>query len=96
MKTTTQMDSAGRLVVPKAFRDALHLRPGDRLRVRTEGDTLVLEPEPVYAETVEGPDGWPVLKSRGRHDPLSLSYFNSLIDEAREHRHRELTGDEDQ
>jgi AbrB family looped-hinge helix DNA binding protein len=94
MKTTAQMDRAGRLVVPKAFRDALHLRPGDRLRVRTEGDALVLEPEPVFAETVEAADGWPVLKSRGRHDPLPLSYFDSLIDEAREHRHREITGEE--
>jgi AbrB family looped-hinge helix DNA binding protein len=94
MKTTAQMDRAGRLVVPKAFRDALHLRPGDRLRVRTEGDALVLEPEPVFAETVEAADGWPVLKSRGRHDPLPLSYFDSLIDQAREHRHREITGEE--
>jgi hypothetical protein len=35
-----------------------------------------------------------VLKSRGRHDPLPLSYFDSLIDQAREHRHREITGEE--
>jgi AbrB family looped-hinge helix DNA binding protein len=94
MRSIAQIDSAGRVVIPKAFRDALRLRPGDRLRVLTEGDALVLEPEPVFAETVEAPDGWPVLKSRGKHDPLPLSYFDSLIDEAREHRHREITGEE--
>jgi len=94
MKTTAQMDQAGRLVVPKAFRDALRLRPGDRLRVRTEGDSLVLEPEPVFAETIQAADGWPLLKSRGKHEPLPLSYFHELIDEGREHRHREATDDE--
>jgi AbrB family looped-hinge helix DNA binding protein len=94
MKSTAQIDSAGRLVVPKAFRDALRLRPGDRLRVRTEGDSLVLEPEAVFAETLDAGDGWPLLKSKGKHDPLPLSYFHDLIDEAREHRHREATGDE--
>ena len=93
MKSTAQIDRAGRLVVPKAFRDALGLRPGDRLRVRTEGDSLVLEPEPVFAETIEAGDGWPLLKSRGKHEPLPLSYFNELIDEGREHRHREVTDD---
>ena len=94
MKATAQIDRAGRLVVPKAFRDALHLRPGDRLRIRTEGDALVLEPEPIFAETVQAGDGWPLLKSRGAHEPLPLSYFNALIGEAREHRHREATDDE--
>jgi hypothetical protein len=54
----------------------------------------VLEPEVVFAETLESGDGWPLLKSKGKHDPLPLSYFNDLIDEAREHRHREATGDE--
>ena len=94
MRSTAQIDKAGRVVVPKAFRDALHLRPGDRFRVRTEGDSLVLEPEPVFAETIEAGDGWPVLKSKGRHEPLPLSYFNELISEAREHRHRESTDDD--
>ena len=53
-----------------------------------------MEPEPVFAETIEAGDGWPLLKSRGKHEPLPQSYFNALIDEAREHRHRETTDDE--
>lgn len=92
MRNTAQIDRAGRLVVPKAFRDALHLRPGDRLRVRTEGESLVLEPEPVYAKTIEGEDGWPLLVSRGNHPPLTLDDFNRVLQEVRDERDRHNMG----
>lgn len=90
MKTTAQIDRAGRLVVPKAFRDALHLRPGDRLRVRTEGEALVLEPEPVYAKTRIAEDGWPVLENGGKRLPLSV--FNEVLEQIREERDRHNLG----
>jgi AbrB family looped-hinge helix DNA binding protein len=90
VKSTAQIDKAGRLVVPKAFRDALHLRPGDRLRVRTEGEALVLEPEPVYAKTRIAEDGWPVLENGG--EPLPLSVFNDVLDQIREERDRHNLG----
>lgn len=41
----TEIDKAGRVVVPKKFRDLLHLRPGTRLHLRQEGETIVIEPE---------------------------------------------------
>jgi AbrB family looped-hinge helix DNA binding protein len=88
MKSTAQIDSAGRVVVPKAFRDALHLRPGDRLRVRKEGDSLVLEPEQVFARTRIAEDGWPLLENRGGKEPLPLKFFNDLLMETRERRDR--------
>ena len=90
MKTIAQIDRAGRLVIPKAFRDELHLRAGDRLRVRTEGDALVLEPEPVYAKTRIAEDGWPVLESGG--EPLPLSVFEEVLSNAREERDRRNRG----
>jgi AbrB family looped-hinge helix DNA binding protein len=90
MKTTMQIDRAGRLVVPKAFREALHLRPGDRLRIRIDGESLVLEPEPVYAETRIAEDGWPVLENG--HKPLPLSVFNDVLAEIREERDRHNLG----
>jgi bifunctional DNA-binding transcriptional regulator/antitoxin component of YhaV-PrlF toxin-antitoxin module len=38
MKATITMGSAGRLVLPKAMRDTLRLRPGFRLRAETVSD----------------------------------------------------------
>jgi AbrB family looped-hinge helix DNA binding protein len=44
MSTTVEIDKAGRIVVPKKLRDALHLTPGTRLRVERSGDSLRLMP----------------------------------------------------
>jgi AbrB family looped-hinge helix DNA binding protein len=43
MNTTVEIDKAGRIVVPKKLRDALHLVPGTRLRIERSGDRLVFE-----------------------------------------------------
>jgi AbrB family looped-hinge helix DNA binding protein len=45
MGTITEIDKAGRIVVPKKMRDSLHLVPGTRVSIRTEGDRVVIEPE---------------------------------------------------
>jgi AbrB family looped-hinge helix DNA binding protein len=45
MSSTVEIDKAGRIVVPKKLRDALHLIPGTRLKVERSGDTLTLEPD---------------------------------------------------
>jgi AbrB family looped-hinge helix DNA binding protein len=45
MNATAEIDKAGRLVVPKKLRDALHLVPGTRVVLRQEGDAIVVEPE---------------------------------------------------
>jgi AbrB family looped-hinge helix DNA binding protein len=41
--TTTTLSSKGQVVLPKKVRDALHLQPGARLAVHTEGARIVLE-----------------------------------------------------
>jgi AbrB family looped-hinge helix DNA binding protein len=38
------IDSAGRVLIPKAVRDELRLAPGDRLDLEFEGDRVVLRP----------------------------------------------------
>jgi len=45
MNATTEIDKAGRIVVPKKMRDALHLVPGTRVTLHQEGDAITLEPE---------------------------------------------------
>ena len=45
MNAIAEIDKSGRVVVPKKLRDALHLAPGTRFRVRTAGNGILLEPE---------------------------------------------------
>jgi AbrB family looped-hinge helix DNA binding protein len=42
----TAIDSAGRVVVPKALRDELGLAPGRALDIRARDGVLVIEPVP--------------------------------------------------
>ena len=41
----TEIDKAGRLVIPKKMRDAMHLQPGDRLSLEFADDKLVIASE---------------------------------------------------
>lgn len=45
MNAIAEIDKAGRLVVPKKMREALHLVPGTRLNLHQEGQTIVLQTE---------------------------------------------------
>lgn len=54
METTT-LTSKGQLTLPKAVRDKLHLRTGDRMRVEvTEDGRVVLEPATVDVLRLKG------------------------------------------
>lgn len=46
MTTTITIDRAGRLVLPKAMRDRLHLGAGSKLRADIIADKIELTPEP--------------------------------------------------
>jgi len=48
MKTT--IDKAGRIVVPKSLRDALHLYGGDEVEIELDGERLTLTPAYRQAE----------------------------------------------
>ena len=45
MKTITQIDAAGRLVIPKDFRKKYGLEPGQRVRILPGARGVTLEPE---------------------------------------------------
>lgn len=46
MNETITMDSAGRIVLPKAVRRRLHLQPGARLLLDVVAERIELTPEP--------------------------------------------------
>jgi AbrB family looped-hinge helix DNA binding protein len=49
------MTSKGQVTVPKTVRDALGIRPGDRLLFRLRGDgTVLVEPQTVDLLTLRG------------------------------------------
>jgi AbrB family looped-hinge helix DNA binding protein len=88
MNAIVEIDRAGRIVVPKKFRDALRLAPGTRLKVECTGDRIVLEqdlPEP----RLEMRDGLLVMVSG---TPITVEDVNKVIDEQRERRMRFVAG----
>jgi len=88
MNAIVEIDKAGRIVVPKKLRDALHLTPGTRIKVERSGDSLVLEqdfPEP----KLEMIDGLWVMTGGPR---LAAQDVNAIIDEQRERRMRYVAG----
>ena len=88
MNATVEIDKAGRIVVPKKLRDALHLTPGTRLKVERSGDQLILGqdfPEP----KLEMVDGLWVMNGGPRLEPVDV---NTLIDEQRERRMAYVAG----
>lgn len=44
MNAKVTLDRAGRLVLPKALREELHLSPGDTLDLTVHGDEVTLRP----------------------------------------------------
>lgn len=71
MKTT--IDRLGRVVVPKAIRDRLHLRGGEILEVEERDGVVELRPasvEMLRTETPEGPVARPVEEVPALSDDL--------------------------
>jgi AbrB family looped-hinge helix DNA binding protein len=44
MTTTTTLDKAGRVVLPKPLREQMRLAPGDTLQIESEGERITLRP----------------------------------------------------
>ncbi len=53
MNATLVLDKAGRLVLPKAIRERMHLHAGSKLRIEMVGDKIELSQEPADAQIVK-------------------------------------------
>jgi AbrB family looped-hinge helix DNA binding protein len=84
MPTKVSIDKAGRLVLPKALREEMHLGPGDDLLVENEGDRITLRPVRPDALLKKEHGIWVY---QGETSDLSIP---KLIDEEREKRLREI------
>jgi AbrB family looped-hinge helix DNA binding protein len=87
---TVTIDKAGRLVLPKAMRDALHLKPGSSLEVERHNDELILRTPQPDAEIIYK-NGIPVLRTRG--GTITQEMVNDAIREGYEERERRILGE---
>lgn len=82
MTTRLTLDKAGRVVIPKALREELHLDPGDALELESAGEQITLRP-------VRGTG--PLTKERGvwvfhTGQPLPSSATDDMLQRIREER----------
>jgi AbrB family looped-hinge helix DNA binding protein len=84
MTATITLDKAGRVVLPKPLRQQMHLGPGDRLQLDSEGERITLRPlRPKVLLKKE----YGVWVYQGEPTDVSIT---DLMDREREKRLREL------
>jgi AbrB family looped-hinge helix DNA binding protein len=93
MNAIVEIDRAGRIVVPKKFRDALCLAPGTRLRAERHGDSLTFTPAMPEAQLVIE-NGTPLIFSTDRSNPqkITVEMVNESIAQMRLERERRILG----
>jgi AbrB family looped-hinge helix DNA binding protein len=84
MTTQLTLDKAGRVMIPKALRQALRLGAGDKLQLESEGEQITLRPSRPKARLKKERGVWVY---QGERSDASIP---DLIDRERERRIREL------
>ena len=89
MNSKVTLDRAGRVVLPKALRDELHLSPGDTLDLTVKGDEVTLRPRR---------GATPLQKERGvwvfrTGKPLTADETQETLRSIRAQRHRQNAGE---
>jgi AbrB family looped-hinge helix DNA binding protein len=86
MTKTLTIDKAGRVVIPKPLRKALHLDAGDSLTLDSSGDEIVLRPVREKAHMQKENGIWVFRTGK----PLKDFSIPDFIDQQREERIRDL------
>jgi AbrB family looped-hinge helix DNA binding protein len=89
MNATVEIDKAGRIVVPKKVREAMHLRPGDKLDMNVIGDKMTVEHRRAGRGLYEE-GGWLVYDSGGA--PFTAEQVDRWVADDREERMRHILG----
>ena len=84
MTAKITLDKAGRIVLPKPVRQAMHLGPGDTLQLESEGERITLRPVRPKAMLQKEYGVWVY-----QGEPNNVSIVD-LLDRERERRLREL------
>jgi AbrB family transcriptional regulator (stage V sporulation protein T) len=89
MNSRVTLDRAGRVVLPKAIRDEMHLSPGDTLDLMVKGDEVTLRPRR---------GATPLQKERGvwvfrTGQPLTADETEETLRDIRTQRHRQNAGE---
>jgi AbrB family looped-hinge helix DNA binding protein len=89
MRSKVTLDRAGRVVLPKALRDELHLSSGDTLDLTVKGDEVTLRPRR---------NATPLQKERGvwvfrTGEPLTAVETEETLHNIRTQRHHRNAGE---
>ena len=78
METAT-LSTKGQLVIPSRYRNALHLRPGDKVAFTMEGEKLVIAPAKVAPARLVKGRGRKLLVAPADAPPMTTEAVKALL-----------------
>lgn len=77
--STATLSSSGQLIIPDHFRQALHLRPGDKVTLTLEGEKLVVQRDETDPARLVSENGRKVLVAPPGAPPMTTEAVKTLL-----------------
>ncbi len=77
--STATLSSNGQLIIPDHFRQALHLRPGDKVTLTLEGEKLVVQRDETSRATLVEENGRKVLVAPPGAPPMTAEAVKTTL-----------------